>query len=367
LNEQGKEAYRQMYAALRRGQMECSVSVSQEQAREVWKAVVFDHPELISYAGLFFFARVSAGTVRVLFDYADVDRAAFEEKLQSLVEDINQKVPRNADEYTLIKAIFDRLASMVEYEDDVLDLFFECMGQEIREPEDVALLAEHAISFTPYGVLMRGKGVCQGIAKLFKCLCDSFSLECAVVLADYTKYGSTETGNHMLNVVEVDGERLFVDVTNCLKSTALPFVRYDYFLMPTRVMEKSFSFFTAFECLDESKSYFARNGLWFKTKKEMENYLTSYLTHRKGQHLNFRYDGDLLDDRQLEDFFVEVCGDYASHGWEMRFWQVESGCCAGLLTDDERLLDAIDKKLKKERDEKKYKRFLKREDNHERN
>ena len=69
--------------------------------------------------------------------------------------------------------------------------------------------AEFNDSFTPYGVLINGVGVCASYAGAFKVLADEAGLEC-IVVAGYLE------GNlsHAWNRVKIDGKWLSVDSTN---------------------------------------------------------------------------------------------------------------------------------------------------------
>ena len=59
--------------------------------------------------------------------------------------------------------------------------------------------------------------VCEGYAKAFKLLCDLTNFQDDVYCYTVTGYmqGGTGAGNHMWNVVDINGGRLMADVTNC--------------------------------------------------------------------------------------------------------------------------------------------------------
>ena len=61
------------------------------------------------------------------------------------------------------------------------------------------------------------KSVCEGYAKAFKYLCDltDFDGDVSCHIVDGYMQGGTGEGNHMWNVVQIDGGVLLVDVTNC--------------------------------------------------------------------------------------------------------------------------------------------------------
>ena len=57
------------------------------------------------------------------------------------------------------------------------------------------------------------KVVCEGYAKAFQYLCDLANLTCYTVTG--TMEGGTGAGDHMWNIVKLDGNNYLVDVTNC--------------------------------------------------------------------------------------------------------------------------------------------------------
>ncbi len=65
------------------------------------------------------------------------------------------------------------------------------------------------------------KVVCEGYAKAFKYLCDlsTFETDVSVFLVSGNMQGGTGAGDHMWNIVEMEGNRYLVDVTNCDSGT----------------------------------------------------------------------------------------------------------------------------------------------------
>jgi transglutaminase-like putative cysteine protease len=65
--------------------------------------------------------------------------------------------------------------------------------------------------YTPYGLLIEGKGVCQAYAETAKLLLNMVGIECAV--ATGLANGGGEWFGHAWNIVEIDGKRYHLDVT----------------------------------------------------------------------------------------------------------------------------------------------------------
>ncbi|MDD4801468.1 MAG: transglutaminase domain-containing protein, partial [Syntrophomonas sp.] len=66
-------------------------------------------------------------------------------------------------------------------------------------------------SYSPYGILVLGRGVCQGYAESFALLCQEAGLECQVVTGEAYSFG--QWSSHAWNIVKIDGINYHVDVT----------------------------------------------------------------------------------------------------------------------------------------------------------
>lgn len=69
-----------------------------------------------------------------------------------------------------------------------------------------------ADSYYPQGLLLNGKGVCQGYAMLYQWLCEKANIECEIIEGFAGEPGST-LELHAWNKVIIDGKELYVDVT----------------------------------------------------------------------------------------------------------------------------------------------------------
>ena len=255
-----------------------------------------------------------------------------------MIDEIERKLPWNASDYLVCKTIFDVLATKIEYRDDVMPEYekIEKLKQENSKDYDaerLAFILKYTEAFTPYGILLNSKGVCQGIAKLYKILCDKFGVQCACVEA---KTNDSNEYPHMLNVVEISGKRAFVDVTNGLKTgvKGLPLVRYDCFLASTRVYLKSYRANIDFECNDETINYYSKNKVWFNSFDEMRRYLCSYTMSSTSGEVRCYYDGNALNDKQLGEHFSEILASHCQEGFRLKGYYVKNGFCIGLITND---------------------------------
>lgn len=86
------------------------------------------------------------------------------------------------------------------------------------------------------GALIDGKAVCEGYARTFKYLCDTYEIPCILVTgeAQSTLYSSTE--RHMWNCVKLDGEWYIVDVTWDDGYHLEPSAKYSFFLIGEKTL-----------------------------------------------------------------------------------------------------------------------------------
>ena len=120
---------------------------------------------------------------------------------------IDQMLSSGATDYDKVKAIHDKICSMVAYEDTNLG---------------------NAYYQTPYSLYIDADNdgkietVCAGYAKMMKLQCDKYGIPCVLVT------GVTDTGEaHMWDYIQIDGSWYAVDATWDDQST----IMYDFFLV----------------------------------------------------------------------------------------------------------------------------------------
>lgn len=88
-------------------------------------------------------------------------------------------------------------------------------------------------SYTPYGVLVKGVGVCQGYAGATKLLLNKVGIECMVVR------GKANGGRHAWNIVKINGEYYNLDTTwDDPAPDIAGFVRFKYFNLSDQEISK---------------------------------------------------------------------------------------------------------------------------------
>ena len=161
------------------------------------------------------------------------------------------------------------------------------------------------------GPLTQGVGVCEGIAKTVKALCDAVGLPCIVALSE----AAPEIGvryRHTWNVVTVEGQRYHVDATfdNSLQRGMK---RYDYFNLDDRHIFRDHQklVLPLPECSGD-KGYFYRSLSFTKTE-DVEKRVRQAL--RKNQeHFVFHWRGGGLNQEILGQLLEKCAGAAAERG-----------------------------------------------------
>ncbi|MDM5279805.1 transglutaminase domain-containing protein [Paenibacillus silvae] len=111
------------------------------------------------------------------------------------------------------KAIYDYLNDNAKYDDAALE------NAEQNNFKNVD--AQFNDSFTTYGILVKGVGVCASYASVYKLLSDLSGLESIVVT------GTSSGVPHAWNKVKIGNEWLHVDATNNLTNSGIPYFLYN--------------------------------------------------------------------------------------------------------------------------------------------
>jgi len=126
---------------------------------------------------------------------------------------------------------------------------------------------------TVYGALIMGKASCEGYSHAMKYLSDLCQLDC------YVLFGSAESkdgiyGNHMWNIITIDGEKYHLDATwndTVAKDDDSEEHRYMYFNVTDEEIKKTHSDFeTTDNCTSVKSNYYVRNNLSFDSFGELE-------------------------------------------------------------------------------------------------
>lgn len=310
--EEQQVYYGILYAIQRHALSFKTGNLSRGASFRAMRAVVLDHPEIYDFNAFTFPAQQTQGHQIIPFEYFAVDQSRLTQELNQLVEKINEKLNDSPSDYAKYKAIYDEIANSISYD---MNVYSEYKRIKAENSNFSKFIQEHGEAFSPYGILVNKKGVCQGIAKLFKILCNKLMLQCACVEVN----DKESQAPHMLNIVEIDGQRAFIDVTHglmtmqskCLKNDSMPaFINYSLFLRSKRYAEQYFEFSDDFEnCDDESLSFYTKNNTDFSNLTELKQYLCSYRTRNSGPIVHIQYTPINPIDKALDKKIKETCDE----------------------------------------------------------
>lgn len=150
-----------------------------------------------------------------------------------------------------------------------------------------------AYSHEIIGPLGQGVGVCEGIAKAVKLLCDELGIWCIIAISG----NNPEKGikyRHAWNIVRLNGKYYHLDATfdNSLGRGEL--IRYDYFLQNDAQIFRDHEpvLWPVPECADGARAYYREKKLSFTKYEDVRKRAAQAV--RKGKPLIFHWRGGYL-------------------------------------------------------------------------
>lgn len=150
------------------------------------------------------------------------------------------------------------------------------------------------------GPLGQGVGVCEGIAKTVKILCDALGIWCMIAVSDSNPEKNIKY-RHAWNIVRIGGNMYHLDATfdNSLGRGGP--VRYDYFNLGDRqiFLDHESVLYGAPHCDDGERSYYREKKLSFTKMEEVEKRALKAV--KKGNALVFHWRGGHLTRERLSE------------------------------------------------------------------
>ena len=145
-------------------------------------------------------------------------------------------------------------------------------------------------------------GVCEGIAKSVKILCDALGIWCIIALCD----NNPEKGikyRHMWNVVRIDGNYYHLDVTFDNSLSKDDVIRYDYFNLSDSQIFKDHEpvIYKLPICSDGEHTYYREKKLSWTKYEDVRKRAAQAV--KKGKVLIFHWRGGYLTREVLKDLF----------------------------------------------------------------
>ena len=172
---------------------------------------------------------------------------------------INTVITPDMDDYQKEKALHDYIINHARY--DELNFRNNTVPAE---------------SYTPYGILIKGAGVCAGYAYTMKYLCDKAGIDCIVVS------GKAEGGDHAWNIVKIGGEYYHVDLT-WDDPAGKDLLRYYYFNLNDEMMAVNHRWDNKLypKCIATEYNYYQKNNLWVADMEECRERIENTIAARE--------------------------------------------------------------------------------------
>ncbi|MGX8850534.1 transglutaminase domain-containing protein [Amedibacillus sp. YH-ame10] len=175
-------------------------AMDQEYLLDAWYEAIYQNPLTLGVRGISYDAKNN--DVLISYDQDSKTQRTKQQEIVTKVKEVNKSIIKEGmSDLEKETAINDYLCANAEYDDAALENAEKNNFKKVDE--------EFNDSFTAYGILINGKGVCAGYAGAFKLLADDAGLK-NVVVTGYLQ-GSLP---HAWNRVSLDEEWYTLDTTN---------------------------------------------------------------------------------------------------------------------------------------------------------
>ncbi len=217
-----------------------SIGANADDLDKAFYAMYYESPQFFWLMGGYSQSYNSSSilTVSPMYNQSASQAAKVLPKIEAGIEDILEEAAKKESTFEVVKYLHDSIIDLTTYQRD--------NGTEyIRTPE---------------GVFLYGKALCEGYAKTFAYLCQSMGIDCFCV------GGKTEGGDHMWNLIKLDGKWYHMDVTHDDPTgTATPMCLYDYFCVTSAQIAKTHTLvdnpFTVPTCTATEYNYYKANDI----------------------------------------------------------------------------------------------------------
>ena len=285
LDEEGQRAYGLLLSGLEEMNSEIELGKIDGQTLETaFVAVMKDNPALFHVQNDYTYEEYSDGsiTMKPQYYFDAQEKADIQRQIDERTQEILNDLPSGAEEAAWY--LYTYVAEHAEYESG---------------PQDQSM-----VSF-----FLDGRTVCAGYSKAYQYLMEKAGIPTTyisgVLNSDeaQTRYG---TNAHAWNMVEIDGDHYYMDVTSGDVTQYGPHVCHQYFMMASQEMQEMYTAEGAMEeTADLQGSYVHRHGLYLESYDEtvLQNAIDEMI-ERGDQVLELRtapHQGEQLREELLQD------------------------------------------------------------------
>lgn len=324
-DDRSRMLYRNILQSIREGKNEAlakNVHFSLDDVTKVYHAIQYDYPELF-FVDFFgdgcYLTWQKNGDIKVEFRYIfnpEIQKAKRKEN-ENFIQYIISHIPDNVcpSQYLTALWLHDLLVSNMRYDH---------AGREKKLRE----------IYTVEGGISSKKAVCAGVARLYMMLCERLDIWCTYIVGDThldeeDKKTNAEgsSGRHAWNLLRLDGEYAYTDVTWDLQNDdSSGYISHTYFGMcdeqcsRTRKREYYFEGIQYPICSGPGYlNYYVREHCFFSNIKEVLSHIQKETTARKG-HTEFMINpcGEAYE--KLLEFIPQWISNYLHQAAGVRKW-----------------------------------------------
>ncbi len=240
-----------------------------------------DCPEIFYAVGFRYRFYPDAANVEIIPEYL-FDKGKVKEHQKAMTARVAKLVrpAQNMDEWEKEQYIHDFICGNVRY-----DKLKKAYSHEIIGP------------------LGQGVGVCEGIAKTVKILCDALGIWCIIAISDSNPEKKIKY-RHAWNVVRLGGKYYQVDVTFDNSLSRGGTVRYDYLNRDDKNFFRDHepALYGIPQCSDDDQFYYRKKKISFTKMEDVAKRAKQAM--RKGNPLIFHWRGGYLTREVLEELLA---------------------------------------------------------------
>ena len=256
LEDREKKAYEAIETAVLRGFPSTRVDLPADTDLiiKVAKSLILDNWSLF-YINTAMTVVTDPEGVYVCFHYNrfNDDREGYLRKMKETAERVYEtRVRKCATPYEAELAIHDYLTETVKYDK-----------------------SDDELAHSPVGPLLYGRGVCEGISEAFAFLACSCGIKASMMA------GTQNRGSHRWNIVEIEGERYHLDVTDDLSGL------HSYFNCDDAMLRKDHAFPKSVGCCHTRQNYYSVNGSRFRLASEASGFIKEQSSKGRGTSFEF--------------------------------------------------------------------------------